>query len=95
MPISFVLNIDEGSQEDTFQNATLHGPCLGVAASIAIYPHYPPSVSTQEEAKQYLAEHLAPLSALGWEFEVMIGRDNDTVDEEDKDEDEDEDDGED
>jgi hypothetical protein len=79
MPISFVLNIDEDSQLDSFQNATLHNPCLGVAASIAIYPHYPPSVSTQEDAKQYLAEHLAPLSALGWTLQVMIGRDSDTA----------------
>lgn len=69
--------VDESEQISSHQNATLSSNLEGFAVSIAVYPRYPNTLTSQESIKQYLFEALSPIRYDNWTIQVQIGLDTD------------------
>lgn len=67
--------IPADDQLDSFQNATLSEALQGLSVSIGVYPKFPEGCVTEDDAKSYLENCLAPLCRHGWGIEVQIGPD--------------------
>lgn len=75
--INIDININEGEQEGSRANASLHSGPKTLAVSIDTCAKFPEHVKTQEAAKSYLEEALETLASQGWQFDIAIGLDTD------------------